>query len=431
MLIINNKDIPGDANVSLSLEAVQSSAAAFPSWSKSPPSYRRALLNKTASLLRERYDGFRALLEEEVHMPPLFATKVNLDGGIALLEETAAVLSDSMTGCIPYSEGNSYAMVFKEAMGVVLGIAPWNAPVILGLRAVGSELSPKTHFLLANLFRDAGFPPGVVNFLLSTPADAPAIYETIINHSAVKKCNFTGSTGVGRIIGSKAALALKPVLLELGGKNLAVVLEDADVEDAAGKIVLGGYLNNGQICMSTDLVLAVEPIAQPLINAILTHLQTQSGYQVIAPATKTRLDNLIADARSKGAIIHQSPSPCTTDLSYPATVIENVTPSMAFYTIEAFGPIFGILRVPTAEAAIAHTQASGYGLSAAIFTKSHFRALGLAEQIPAGAVHVNGMTVHDEATLPHGGMGESGFGRFGARWGVEEFLTTRTVILNP
>ncbi|PLB49951.1 aldehyde dehydrogenase [Aspergillus steynii IBT 23096] len=428
----------------LALQAVKSSEQAFPSWSKTPPAQRRHLLNKVASLVEERSDELTQCMQEEMHAPTLWA-KLNVQAGIDLLRETAGLISDSMAGHVPVSQGDSYAMVLKEPLGVVLAMVPWNAPVILGLRGVvaplaagntvvlkGSELSPRTHYLLACLFRDAGVPPGVVNFILHRPEDAAVTFETMIGHPAIRKCNFTGSTNVGRIIASKAAWALKPVLLELGGKNFALVLNDADSEFAAGEIVKGAFLNNGQICMSTDLVFAVGDIADTLVPGILSHLETiKDTHTVISPASKQRLQLLVDDARAKGASIHQAKVPALQDAQFPATVIEGLTPDMEFFSNESFGPVVGIVRVQTETEAMDLIQRSTYGLSAAIFTRAHFKALKLAESVRAGAIHVNGMTVHDEATLPHGGQGESGWGRFGAKWGIEEFLQTKTIILNP
>ncbi|GKZ33660.1 hypothetical protein AbraIFM66950_003689 [Aspergillus brasiliensis] len=373
------------ATPDLAIQAVESCASAFPTWSQTPP-------------------------EEPA----------------GIVEETASVITAAMSGTIPSSQGNTYALVMKKPLGVVLGIAPWNAPVVLGLRSVipviaagnvaifkGSELSPQTHYFLAALFREAGFPPGVVNFVLHRPQDAAEIYECMIQHPAVKKCNFTGSTQVGRVIASKAAMALKPVLLELGGKNPVVVLEDADLDQAADEIMAAGYLNNGQICMSTDLVYVVRSVAEELTKKILERLHSEDRpHKVISTASRARLTQLVDDARSKGAVIHQARNPLAEDpQAFPATVIEGVTEEMEFYTIESFGPVFGIIAVDSAE-------------------KGLQMALGMSAEIAVGAVHVNGGTVHDEPTLPHGGVGDSGYGRFGGKWGLDEFLQTQTVILN-
>ncbi|BCR92449.1 putative aldehyde dehydrogenase [Aspergillus chevalieri] len=459
-LIINNTDTldPSSTNQtptyqgatpSHTLDAISSAAAAFPSWSCTAPSHRRDLLRAVARLLHERGDELTATMQAEMHAPEVWA-RANVQFGIGLLEETAGLISDAMMGGIPVSQGESYAMVLKQPMGVVLGIAPWNAPVILGLRAVvaplaagntvifrGADLSPKSHYLLASLFRDAGFPPGVLNFLLNRPEDAPELYELTINHPSVRKCNFTGSTQVGRIIASKAAYALKPVLLELGGKNFALVLDDARIEEAAEEIVKGTFLNNGQICMSTDLVYVTEATAPKLEAALLNRLHKMTDKpRLISCASKSKLTFLLEDARINGATIHHPPSfPSPTedqnDATFPPTLLTNLAPSSAFHTTESFGPLVGIVRTPDLSTAMDLITNSTYGLSASIFTSSHFTALKLAEKMRVGAVHVNGMTVHDEPTLPHGGVGESGFGRFGGKWGVEEFLEVRTVILNP
>lgn len=182
---------------------------------------------------------------------------------------TAAVMNGSI---VPTKQENAQAMIYYEPLGVVLGIAPWNAPLILGLRAViapiaagntailkvsrlqpqrsnksdsqkGSEMSPRTHYFIARLFQAAGFPPGVLNFLLHRPEDAVEVFDCLINAPQIRKCNFTGSTAVGRSIAQKAGAALKPVLLELGGKNCAIVLKDADLEKAAHATVFGAILN--------------------------------------------------------------------------------------------------------------------------------------------------------------------------------------------
>ncbi|PWY95995.1 aldehyde dehydrogenase [Aspergillus sclerotioniger CBS 115572] len=460
-LIIDNREIlhpSGDrvestpssfqgATNDLAIQAVESCASAFSNWSTTSPAERRALLNKAADILESRSEEFIGCMQEEVHAPRVFA-EFNVRTGVDFLREYAALTTDALAGSIPVSQGDSYALVFKEPLGVILAIAPWNAPILLGLRSIaaplaagntvifkGSELSPRTHFLVSTLFKDAGFPPGVVNFILHRAEDAAFIYETMINHRAVRKCNFTGSTNVGRIIASKAALALKPVLLELGGKNFALVLEDADIAKAAEEIVRGSTLNNGQICMSTDLVLAVDAIHDSLVSHIFALLRKSiSPHRVITPSSNQKLTGLINDARAKGATIHTAnldSGSCKNETDCHATVIEGLTQEMDFFTIESFGPVVGIVRVKDENQAMDLIQQSTYGLSAAIFTTSHFRALQLARRIRVGAVHVNSMTVHDEVTLPHGGHGDSGWGRFGAKWGVEEFLQTRTVVLNP
>ncbi|KAH1387515.1 hypothetical protein KXW89_004130 [Aspergillus fumigatus] len=414
------------ATKELALQAAQSSAQAFASWLKTTPIERRTLLFKLAQVLRNRAKEIKRVCDEEIHCGPRWAEIITNDA-IGLIEEYGALTTSIATGSLPFIQ-HGHGLVLKEPLGVVLGIAPWNAPMVLGLRAVvapiaagnGSELSPQTHYLVASLFQEAGFPPGVLNFLLYRPQDAPDIFDVLINHPAIKKCNFTGSTQVGRIIASQAALALKPVLLELGGKNFAVVLDDADLDLAAREITKGAFLNNGQICMSTDLVLVTTAVASALEDKILAILQDINTPSVlISPAAKSKVEMLVSDAHDRGAQIHAHPmGHDASPRSFPPTVVTGLTPEMKLYEIESFGPVVGIMAVEREEQFMAIIEAAKYGLSSSIFSRNHYRSLDLAGTIKAGAVHINSMTVHDEPTLPHGGYGDSGWGRFGARWGV-------------
>lgn len=237
--------------------AVDSCARAFTSWSATLPATRRTLILKLAELLRSKDAEILEIIKEEIHATSLWAN-INLDESILMIQEVAALVSSStLAGSMPFSQDpEAQALIFMEPLGVILGIAPWNSPLILGFRAClpaiaagntvilkGSELSPRIHYFIASLFREAGFPPGVCNFILHRAVDAANVFEEIIERHEVRKCNFTGSTPVGRHIASKAAMALKPCLMELGGKNFAVVLEDADVEKAARMVCDGAFLN--------------------------------------------------------------------------------------------------------------------------------------------------------------------------------------------
>lgn len=196
-------------------------------------------------------------------------------------------------------------------------------------------------------------------------------------------------------------------------------------------------MENGQICMSTDKVLvttAVAPALEAKILAILRKIDTASV--LITPAAKAKVDILVSDARDKGAQIHIPPSLIDvggsgSEQSFPPTVVTGLTPDMKLYEIESFGPVVGIVVVEAEEQMIALAKAATYGLSSSIISRNHYHALELAGSIKAGAVHINSMTVHDEPTLPHGGYGDSGWGRFGARWGLEEFVQTKVVTLHP
>jgi acyl-CoA reductase-like NAD-dependent aldehyde dehydrogenase len=285
-----------------------------------------------------------------------------------------------------------------------------------------------------------------LNFVLHCPEYAASVFECMITHPAVRKCNFTGSTPVGRSIASRAAAALKPVLLELGGKNFAIVLEDADLEKAArlslqgapskrkhrvlGSLVFSAdRFQNGQICMSTDTVLVAKEVYTRFSEVLTAMLSEGSSdvSSVISSKSATRLRSLISDAEAKGGVIIASKQP---NVGIPATIIKDITPSMSLFETESFGPAFGLAAFDKESEAVQIVKKCPFGLSAAIFIRDQFRALRIAQRLEVGAVHINGTTVHDESTLPHGGHGDSGWGRFGGIWGLEEFVQTKTIIMN-
>ena len=244
-------------------KVVAAAAAAFPAWSETGPGLRRALLLKAADLLEPRAADFtRTMLEETGATAPWAGFNVHLGAGI--LRECAALTTQILGDVIPSDKPDVLALAVRQPVGVVLGMAPWNAPVVLRVRAVAaalacgntvilrsSELCLATHHLVGEVLNEAGFPKGVVNVLSNAPADAAAVVEALIAAPAVKRINFTGSTKVGRIIAKLAAEHLKPVLLELGGKAPFLVLDDADLDQAAAA-AFGAFLNQGQICMSTE-----------------------------------------------------------------------------------------------------------------------------------------------------------------------------------
>ncbi|KAH8588840.1 putative aldehyde dehydrogenase [Bisporella sp. PMI_857] len=403
-------------------KAVDSCSRAFEIWRYSSYIERRRLFLKLRCLLLERSEEARSLIQKEINGTLLWS-EISVTSTLELIDEAAALLtSTSLDGVIPKTNSTSTeALIYTEPLGVILGIAPWNSPLILGFRAVvasiaagntailkGSELSPRTHYFIARLFQDAGFPPGVLNFLIHNENDGPGVFQALIERREVRKCNFTGSTPIGRIIASQAALSLKPVLLELGGKNFALVTKDADLGQAAKLVIEGAFLNNGQIFANS-----VTP--------------------VITSKSDARIRALIDDAKSKGATIttnHSGVSKASGLEFIPATIIENLSPSMDFFGQESFGPLLGILPVSSNADAVRTINECPFGLSVAIFSQRHLEAMHLSKKLHVGAVHINGATVHDEATLPHGGYGDSGWGRFGGTWGLKEFVHTKTIMIN-
>jgi len=429
--------------------AADTAAAAFPAWSQTGPNFRRAILLKAADLLASRAAQFVELMAAETGATAGWAGfNVHLAAG--MLREAGAMTTQISGEVIPSDKPGCIAMAIRAPAGVVLSMAPWNAPVILGVRALAlplacgntvvlkaSEICPGTHRLIAECLRDAGLPPGVLNVITNAPEDAPALIETLISHPAVRRVNFTGSTRVGRIIAQIAAKYLKPALLELGGKAPMVVLDDADIDAAVAAAGFGAFMNQGQICMSTERIVVDEKIADTFVARLATKAaslvagdprkgNTPLG-SLIGLDAATRIQGLINDAVSKGGKLVAGGRSEGTLMS--ATVIDRVNSSMRIYAEESFGPVVCVVRVNSVDEAVRVANDTEYGLSAAVFGRDIARALDVARRIESGICHVNGPTVHDEAQMPFGGAKASGYGRFGGKAGIAEFTELRWITI--
>ncbi len=323
-----------------------------------------------------------------------------------------------------------------------------NAPLPLGIRSIvwaiaagntvvlkGSELSPKTLWAVCSVLWEAGLPPGVLNFITSAPANAAAVTPAVIAHRHVKKVNFTGSTTVGRIIAKTAGEHLKPVLLELGGKAPSLVLADADLALAAHHCVVGAFLHTGQICMSTERILVHESVRDAFAAQLVATAKEMYGGEgqeaplLVAEAAVVKNRALVEDAVSKGAKVLYGDVAAAVEgdskTRMRPVVVSDVSPDMKVYKTESFGPTVSLISFKDEEDAVAIANDTEYGLVAAVFSKDLRRALAVAKRIETGAVHINWMTPHDEAGLPHGGAKDSGYGRFGG--GFDEWTRTKTI----
>ena len=429
------------ATIDDALHAANVAAEAFPGWSEMSPANRRAILMRAADRLSTRREDLARAMALETG-----ATRAWAD----IIIESASLTTRIAGEVVPSSKPGSFAMAFRQPAGVCLGIAPWNAPIILGVRAIAmplacgntvllkaSELCPQTHRLIGDIFLEAGLPPGVLNVISNAPADAEKIVSALIAHPAVRRINFTGSTRVGRLIAEKAARHLKRCLLELGGKAPLIVLDDGDVEEAIRATAFGAFMNQGQICMSTERVILDERIADRFVSGLLERARgliagdTRNSNFPLGPLiseySASRLRALIQDAVSKGAVVL-----CGGEIRgnfMDATVLDRVTPAMRIYGEESFGPIVSILRAGSDEEAITIANETEYGLSSAIFTANVTRAMKIARQLESGICHINGATVADEPQMPFGGLKLSGYGRFGGAAALDEFTELRWITI--
>ncbi|KAK4626488.1 Vanillin dehydrogenase [Fulvia fulva] len=434
------------ASVKEAQQACEAAQKAFKPWSKTKPGKIWQILTKAADILEARKEEAAKYMMEETGALRPFAD-FNITTTIDNLRDVAGRPAD-IHGIIPPTKADGQAaLVFKEPYGAILGIAPWNAPYILGVRAFlpalaagntivlkGSELSPRTYWIIGSIFKEAGLPDGVLNIVYHRPADAADVTNALIEHPAIKKVNFTGSTGVGSIIASKAGKELKPVLMELGGKASAIVCEDANIEHSAFQCALGAFMHAGQICMSTERIIVNRKIQDKFAEALkgatekIYSSKGESPVLVAKPGVEKN-HKLRTDAVSKGATVLYGDAQEQDIAHYRIrpTIITDVKKDMDIFYTESFGPTVSLIPVDTDEGAIDLANDTEYGLSGAIFTENLGRGLKIAKEIDSGAIHINSMSVHDEYSLPHGGVKKSGWGRFNGKWGMEEFLKLKTV----
>ena len=437
------------ATVDDAIAAVEAAKTAFPAWSALGPNARRAALMKAADALDARAGDFVDAMMEEIGATEGWA-RFNIALSSAMVREAASLTTQIGGEVIPSDKPGCIAMAVREAAGVVLSMAPWNAPIILATRAIAvplacgntvvlkaSEQCPRTHGLIIQAFVEAGLSGGVVNLITNAPQDAADVVGAMIDHPAVRRVNFTGSTAVGRIIARRCAEHLKPVLLELGGKAPLIVLEDADLDEAVKAAAFGAFMNQGQICMSTERIIVVDAVADAFAEKFRAKASTMAVGDprlgqtplgaVVDTKTVAHVRSLIEDAVASGA--KQLNGGDANGVLMPAHVIDYVTPNMKLFREESFGPVVGIVRARDEAHAIELANDSEYGLSASVFTRDTARGLKVARQIQSGICHVNGPTVHDEAQMPFGGVKASGYGKFGGRAGIDSFTELRWITM--
>ncbi|MBN8648877.1 MAG: aldehyde dehydrogenase [Caulobacterales bacterium] len=420
---------------------------AFKTWSQLGPNARRTILLNVANEFDALAPQFIQAMKDEIGATSAWAGFNVMLAGNMIRE--AASLTTQITGeTIPSDKPGCVAIAVRQPCGVVLGIAPWNAPVILGVRAVAlpiacgnsailkcAEACPRTHWLIGEAFKRGGLPDGVLNIIMNAPEDAPEIVGALIDHKAIKRVNFTGSTHVGRIIAQRAAKNLKPALLELGGKAPLLVLKDADIDEAVKAASFGAFMNQGQICMSTERIIVVDDVYDEFVEkfAIKARKMPAGGEgntplgSVVDIASGDKVRGLMKNAIENGAKLIAGGN--GEGVLIPASVLEGVTPAMKIYSEESFGPVVSIVRAKDTSDAVRIANDTEYGLTASIFTKNIAEAFSVAAQIQSGMCHINGATVHDEAQMPFGGVKDSGYGRFGGQAGIAEFTDLRWITI--
>jgi acyl-CoA reductase-like NAD-dependent aldehyde dehydrogenase len=428
--------------------AVEAAADAFPAWSQTPPAERQRLFLKAADVLESRGDEVVGLLARETGSTFGFGM-FQLGFVQGLLRQAAGSAYQPIGEIIPSDLPGAFAMAYRQPVGVVGAIAPWNAALILSSRAITapiaygntvvlkpSEWSPVSGgLLLGELLAEAGFPNGVLNVVTHAPGEAAPIGDEFVENPAVRRINFTGSTATGRKVAEAAGRNLKRVVLELGGYNPLIVLEDADLDYAVDASSFGAFLHQGQICMSARKIIVERSVADEFVERLVAKTaglkvgDPKEHDTIIGPliseqaleTVKGRVDEAVAG----GAKVLVGGG--LEGTAFQPTLLADVPHDSEFAREETFGPVAAIEIVDGADAAVERANATGYGLAAGIITRDNDKGLALAQKLESGIVHVNDQTVGDEPQMPFGGVKDSGWGRFGGRAALDEFTELRWI----
>lgn len=431
--------------------AIDAAHAAFEGWAETPPSVRRSVLQRAADLLDERMAAFRHIMLGETGGTTHWAD-FNVGIAVQMLRQGATMATEPTGHVLSTDRAGELSLAVRQPAGIYAALTPWNGPLILCARAIAvalatgnpivmrpSEDSPVTAaYFMADTLADAGLPPGVMNVVTNDRSDAPQIVEALIRDDRVRRVGFTGSTGIGRIIGSLAGQYVKPVILELGGKAPVYVCDDADIDYAARGVAFARFLNSGQICLSADRIIVHEAVADQFTEAFVARVAGLGQGDPSDPSTivgpliniraAARVAGLVADATSKGArVLYGGGRP--SGAFHPATVLDHITPEMQIYAEEIFGPVATILTVGDDDEAVALANDTEFGLSSAVFTEDIGRGLAIARRYRHGATHINDHSIADEPEAPVGGIKNSGYGHFNSQWGAEFFTETRWITL--
>jgi benzaldehyde dehydrogenase (NAD) len=436
----------GNATAEDVRQAAAEARAAQPGWAATPYDQRAAILRKVAALMEENQPELVYwIMRETGGIEAKAAFEVQMVTSI--LHRSAAMCTEPQGLVLP-SDGGRISLARRVPRGVIGIISPFNFPLILSSRAVAPALAtgnavvlkpdPRTAltggFIIARLFEEAGLPKGVLQVL---PGGAEA-GEAICIDPDIAMVSFTGSSAVGRRIGELAGKHLKRVQLELGGKNAVIVLDDADLDAVASAIAFGAWFHQGQICMTTGLVIAHEKIVDALTEKLVAkakHLPVgdpTSGQVALGPVISRsqvdRIHGIVKDTVAAGATL--SAGGTFDGPFYRPTVLSGVKPGMRAFDEEVFGPVAAITPFASEDEAVALANSNEYGLSAGVFSQSVGRALALGNRLRTGILHINDQTVADEPHIPFGGTGASGNGtRIGGPANWEEFTNWQWVTI--
>ncbi len=427
--------------------AIEAAERALPAWSARTAKERARVLRRLADLMLERADDLAALLVSE-QGKPLAEARVEIDYAASFYEwfgeEAKRVYGDT----IPPPAPERRILVLKQPIGVSGGITPWNFPSAMPTRksapalAAGctmvlkpAEQTPLSALAVAALAEEAGVPPGVLSVVTGDADDAPAIGAELTSSPIVRKIGFTGSNAVGKLLMAQCAPGLKKISLELGGNAPFIVFDDADLDQALAGAIVCKFRNSGQTCISANRILVQDGVYNDFVDRFTARVQAlrvADGFTpgvdvgpLIDEAAVAKVERHVADAVERGAELLLGGSRLEGQFFQPS-VLTGVPADAAMSCEETFGPVAGIARFRDEEEAVRIANDTPYGLAAYVYSESNARVWRVSEALDYGIVGVNTGFVSTEVA-PFGGVKESGIGREGSRYGIDEWLELKYV----
>ena len=427
-------------------QAIDAAEAAKESWGNTSPAQREILLIRAAEILEAKRGEIVDVLIDEAGSTfgkAQFEVSFTVNMIRAASGEARRIFGDVIPSDVP----GLLSFAIRRPLGVIGGIAPFNFPLILSTKKVVMALAAGNTFVLkpseevsllglkiAEVFHEAGLPPGVLNVV---PGDGPTLGDTMVKDPRVKLISFTGSTAVGRQLAVKCATYGKKITLEMGGKSPLVILKDADVDYAVNTACFGLFIHQGQICMAGSRIIVEAPIYQSFLDKFSAKVKTlQMGdprdpHTVIGPLIRASqcefIDKRIKSSVAAGARVLTGGG-CKGHYFEP-TVLADVVPGMEVFKDELFGPVASVIKANDADHALKLANDTHYGLSSAVLTNDLQLAMKFAMGLEAGMVHINSSTIHDEPHIPFGGVKDSGFSREGGHWSMEEMTELKWVTI--
>ncbi len=424
-------------------QAIQAAAEGFKVWSKYTAGKRSRILRKWYELQLKHAEDLARLLTTE-QGKPVAEAKGEIRYGASFVEWFAEEAKRIYGDTIPGHASDKRIVTIKQPIGVVAAITPWNFPSAMITRKVApalaagcsvvikpAELTPLSALALAQLAEEAGFPPGVLNIVTSN--SAAEIGQVMTESKTVRKLSFTGSTKVGKLLMRQCADTVKRLSLELGGNAPFIVFDDADLDEAVAGAVAAKYRNAGQTCICANRIFVQSGIYDAFTEKFAAAVQKQkigSGLEegvVVGPMVEEKavqfVEGVVADAKNKGGKVLTGGQRYGTSngLIYEPTVIIDATKQMSVFREEIFGPIAPVFKFETEEEVIALANDTNYGLASYFYGRDYARIWRVAEALEYGMVGINTGMI-STAVAPFGGIKESGFGREGSKYGIDDYV---------